>query len=840
MENMQNSDVRSNLYYEIVEKFLDASRGHGMFHASIGEPIERLSEFALFLYLIQNNLYERVINIDREGDDVLILKFGPSIEDDYSDWAVKGIKHIALVHKITNASNEFHILLQKLQKSLRLQVQHHLLAAFDLMVDANLSDDEYAILLKYAENYIISYSSKTIAGVSNPQSLSDLVYRLLRKKPQVVYDPFIGTSTLLEYVPNDIKLVGADINPKLVEYTQLKMLILGRECDCFCMDSMSELCDLSHATIISQPPAGIKVGESPVKMLMELFANNNAEEMILIVAPNDCFSESLYSLRKEYTDKNYLDAIILLPPKYFSYSAIPFALLHFRKDRKVGELISVMNAAEWLYYNEDGSRAEMTGMNYVMDMLYTRSNETGIMHISPQQIIDNDYNWNAELYPWNHYIPGYCNSIAEVKICDIFSRVNLKPTDDDIEEILDFSSLTSPFSNIPTKRIPKNVKPVKITEPLFAVGYSKDCMLVYLEASVESPLYVGNNEILYKLVYDKIKPMYLALLFSKLMVEKEVFWGTQKLNSKFDRFIRHQIVPVIPIPEQIIMVEDAVAKYHQSILSQHKMERYIEEIKTQYKNEVSSRKHNMRPYLRELKASNDIALEILNDSNDLDELKAELLPLLLKMEKDRKHLSEIIDHLSQIDKFAEEELIDVLDFVSERMRYHAEKAHFNMKISMSKFPEEELNGSYYSKTYGTYALISSYDFGRMIDCIVENAVTHGFDGDGYGHNLNVDIDAIDMENWFHISFTNDGNPLPEGFDINRYGLLGEKAGKYAGTGDGGHQVVSIANHFGGYVTLESSDVDAENPFVTITVHLPIYDKDYYDHLYDDIDLDDEV
>ena len=121
----------------------------------------------------------------------------------------------------------------------------------------------------------------------------------------------------------------------------------------------------------------------------------------------------------------------------------------------------------------------------------------------------------------------------------------------------------------------------------------------------------------------------------------------------------------------------------------------------------------------------------------------------------------------------------------------------------------------------------------MLNAIIENARVHGFEGHDEGHHIEITID-YDWDK-FKISVWNDGLPFPEGFDINTYGQRGGKAGKHAGTGDGGHQVVAIADHFGGWVELNSSGPGNPQNYAEVIVYLHIADKDFDESLYEGLD-----
>ena len=109
------------------------------------------------------------------------------------------------------------------------------------------------------------------------------------------------------------------------------------------------------------------------------------------------------------------------------------------------------------------------------------------------------------------------------------------------------------------------------------------------------------------------------------------------------------------------------------------------------------------------------------------------------------------------------------------------------------------------------------DIQRLVDNILNNAWKHGFENsERNDHEVNVKLSIDTKRNMFQIDFRNNGNPLPDGMDKMRYGLLGEKAGKAGGTGIGGNYVKKFVEHYGG-----DYDVFMENGWVVIRIYLPI-------------------
>ena len=113
--------------------------------------------------------------------------------------------------------------------------------------------------------------------------------------------------------------------------------------------------------------------------------------------------------------------------------------------------------------------------------------------------------------------------------------------------------------------------------------------------------------------------------------------------------------------------------------------------------------------------------------------------------------------------------------------------------------------------------VAPNDIQRAVNNIIDNARKHGFtDSQRTDYEIKVSL-SIDVErNMYIIDFHNNGNPLPDGMNKLRYGLKGEKAGMYAGTGIGGNYIKQFVEHYGG-----EYDIFMDNGWTVARICLPI-------------------
>lgn len=318
----------------------------------------------------------------------------------------------------------------------------------------------------------------------------------------------------------------------------------------------------------------------------------------------------------------------------------------------------------------------------------------------------------------------------------------------------------------------------------------------------------------------------------------------------------------------------AEANYNALISSQKEMDAIFNDrfnkMKKDYINEVRMRKHDIRPHLRQIESSQTLMLHYLENINDVDQLKEALKGRLMASRKALDSISELVDHLADEEHFGIPKRLNIEKFIMNYVADHKNDAFsiqynfddvikqnggdFIFKLmelaedsgtSLEQFVKRidcsddknimtQKSGNYilslkkYASDQGLslehlvssnilYVNIAPLDLKRLMDNIILNASRHGFDKhrNDYFVSINVKID-VDRD-MYQIDFCNNGNPLPVGMTKERYGIKGEKAGKNAGTGNGGHIVKTIIEHYGG-----DYDVLSSEGLTTIRIYLPKY------------------
>lgn len=279
------------------------------------------------------------------------------------------------------------------------------------------------------------------------------------------------------------------------------------------------------------------------------------------------------------------------------------------------------------------------------------------------------------------------------------------------------------------------------------------------------------------------------------------------------------------------------ANYQAIEASKKKMEESLNEKKSEYINEVRMRKHDMRPHLRQMTSSERLMLYYLDNTNDIEDLIRLLKKQLFTSHNALQSLSELVEHLSNEERFGEPESVNLNDYfhnieknseLNFIIKVSCEKALAQREKEIEELKEKNKKENVPSmqgmdeKSITECSLdvyIAPVDLDRIVNNIIENARRHGGLSDGRKTDYYISIDVkIDYQrDMYQIDFSNNGKPLPKGMTKERYGLKGEKAGPNAGTGSGGYIVKSIVEHYGGDFDLFSTD-----GITTIRIYLPKY------------------
>lgn len=377
----------------------------------------------------------------------------------------------------------------------------------------------------------------------------------------------------------------------------------------------------------------------------------------------------------------------------------------------------------------------------------------------------------------------------------------------------------------------------KIEQPCILLYGRKDKFVVGYIKDLPSEGIVAYSQLACLVPKEGIDVRYVAALLLTPEVRNQIMSICEgEVDSQLFPLIMDKIiVPNHTDLERATFLSEA--NYQAIEASKKKMEESLNEKKSEYINEVRMRKHDMRPHLRQMTSSERLMLYYLDNTNDIEDLIKLLKKQLFTSHNALQSLSELVEHLSNEERFGEPESVNLNDYfhnieknseVNFTIKVSCEKALAQRKKEIEELKEKNKKENVPSmqgmdeKSITECSLdvyIAPVDLDRIVNNIIENARRHGGLSDGRKTDYYISIDVkIDYQrDMYQIDFSNNGKPLPKGMTKERYGLKGEKAGSNAGTGSGGYIVKSIVEHYGGDFDLFSTD-----GITTIRIYLPKY------------------
>ena len=521
-------------------------------------------------------------------------------------------------------------------------------------------------------------------------------------------------------------------------------------------------------------------------------------------------NKEYFELRKNLTDKNLLDQVILLPKGIMEHTNIAVCMILLRKGRDESDPIMLVNASncsteKWNHLAID--------VNRVTELINTKSDDY-VTVTNVQNIVENGYTWSP-LHFWSNEIEvpeGY----SSVRFDEIATQIKgTRAGKNEKASVIQIADLrTSPFdydfkpSSIKfllsfwTKRI------AKIKEPVLLLSSVRGLRPTFCNASKSSPIYVDPSVYAFKINTDKVSLPYLMYYLS--WVDQALNEGSTVPRNSLLSINSLKIVYPESLSAQKIAVEEGKKAYIQKKIEESGLKAEIERMKTEYINEVRMRKHDMKTPLAQLVNSFTLIDKFLDRIQGNKEEVDNIRIFLGRQKVALDNLQGQLQRLSDEDVYGNPERFNLEDalrhIVPSSNRYTV-----NYRRDNIAFNEAEIETA--------FVKMNPANFTSIVNNILDNALRHGFVDDTRS-DYRVDITLTIEDNMYVVTFANNGVPFPKGLNAERYGIKGESAGKNAGTGIGGYRIKSISEHFGGMFSLKTTR-QKEEILSNVIIKLPI-------------------
>ena len=703
-----------------------------------------------------------------------------------------------------------------------------------------------------------------------PDWLSVLADAFICFGEKSVFCPFGGAMKLSTDMNFYEYMYAYEINTSVWELGMIRLALSNDSRKVSFENKLTELWkSQKYDAIVSFPPLGMRypkntegvsgsfrIEDSDLKAA-SLFMDITTDKGVCfsIVTPSLLYNQGEKAkFRKWAVEQGIIDTVILLPSKLLPYTGIALALVVLRKQPKHENAIRMIDASGYYTNHKYQNQLEITDvMNaYLHDVDHISRT------VSYDEIAENDYSWHVPYYmhiPEDTVQEGYKNERIEDLVLPFSDSHLNNPQKGKVIKVSDLSDdwtqCTLDISKLSEEESNRNM--TLLNQKAVVVSTVRSVKPTIVNASEETPVLLSPN-VFALILKDTIDPEYFCMTLAQSTIPAT---GMAIPHISRTSILRCKIsYPDISLQKDIYKEARKTALIAKA--KETGLQDIIDQMKGDYINEIRSRKHDMMPHLRQVSSACKNLNFYMTHKGDMPE--NEFMEGIKEEVENQKRavesLTTLLKVFSREEEFGTPEIINIDKFLREH--YHSGKNYQlyhetdGLALLESGFdiPHAIIGDDGYvdfnnvpknGYLEGINVYMAPDDLMRLCDNIINNAVGHGFtDPSRNDYVIDIILSVDGDSGFYYIDFSNNGTPFPKGFDKTRYGIRGEKAGETAGSGEGGHTVKSIVEHYGGHFEIFSNEgggsdiiLDEDGNFhdveveanTTVRIYLPIYKSD---------------
>lgn len=674
-----------------------------------------------------------------------------------------------------------------------------------------------------------------------PKEIAQLSAHLMKDwKEKDIFNPYAGFASFGIFCPHT-SYHGEELNIDVATLAKLRLDAHGMSINDVDITDSTRFEWLGGNVMIAMPPfadklvdtensyvnfSNFKIHNSLEFLIAQFTALPGIRKAIFVTPTSFSYQPSGYKiLREALLDQNLIDSIIELPSNILYGTSIPCSLLILNKD-KPNQNVKIVDARECFCQHSKTIR--------ILDIkkcVESITSEHTALNMSSSDILKDNGNLSYDFYKRSQLV--YPDTYKKYSLDNLISRAFADSRHgDEYGRVITISNLPfTPFTSeikIEDLEIASVIGLTKISHPCIVMSTIGQARAAICPASQDNPVYLKPNIIAWDLLmYDLVDANYLCLELNKISA-----YGTYANRIRVNDILKMEI-GLPSKEEQITIFAEAKKAYKLAKAEELGLAEIIQSMKSEYINNVRNRKHDMAPYMRQLSSGFKL-IKTYIERADYTSIKN----VITRQENALKQLQGLVDILSDEEEFSNAEIVNIDGFLSALENSSYDKVNFKILYDTDSPALEALGLPFRAsngdngmgntndikdnrKPLDLWVYIGKLDLKRAVDNIISNAVQHGFvDKERTDYCIWITLSADTHKGTFIISFTNNGLPFPEGLTKERYGMLGEKAGKTGGNGKGGYIVKSIVEHFGG-----DYDILVGNETSTVRISLPIVNMD---------------
>lgn len=795
--------------------------------AYAGVPFTDLNQcciLATLVYLTIKNKVNVLYDVKKgENGEFAYLDISSNLKYDFKSIALtKATRSIALVSSL-DVDDEMYELTKDSLSSLSQIFPVCVFKVVDLLLSKQDSKD-FLISFFNAELKHLTPRISSISLSSPPKEIAELTEELLDGKPGRVLNLFSGIADYAFEMNKYSSYTGMDKDPLAVKIAQWRICISGLNREVNIVGFNESVCESNnYDTIVSFPPYGQKYIDSNGRkqdvnnLVLKYFVDSSNENISLCMVTNLGMLQLIYSsyLRKQITEKGFLDKVILLPSKLMKKTSIPLALLLIKKNREANKKIQLIDAS-YAIIGKD-KRVNILDVKSVMDIISSYSHDRKV-EVTAKDIIDNNGSWSVGYYmnEMKTVIPeGYKN----YKFGDLGARIPLRATNIDKGRRIGINSIPDDVYNnhkcstdFEESTELKGV--TKLTQPALLITTINKMKTMYCEASENDPVFLSRGIIAFSIDTSIIDIGYLCLKLSEVNIN----------NYSSQILIPSDTIQNISLMFPDLSEPDSMEKQREVYATSFKANRLakakeiglmqiIENQRDDFLNTIRIRKHTMKSDLNQIDSAVKLINYYLNKQTETEFVK-DIKRLTAKLSQALQNISDQVSHLTDVEEYHEPRFIKIINFFNEIVRNHDYSLNrYSLKFNPDLVALSEVSDGDIDKLCIN---IAPEDLQIIVTNILDNARNHGFTQGKTDYYVEIGLTVDSERNMYKISFSNNGKPLPKGLDKKRYGIRGEKAGPTGNTGIGGNIVKNFTSHYNG-----DYDIYSTEDITVVEVYLPI-------------------
>jgi type I restriction enzyme M protein len=304
-------------------------------------------------------------------------------------------------------------------------------------IDFKLADAKVDILgdaYEYLISQFASGAGKKAGEFYTPQEVSQILARIVtsgKKELKTVYDPACGSGSLLLRIGHYAKVdryFGQEMNNTTYNLARMNMILHDVHYSDFDIQQEDTLEHPQHTefrfeAVVANPPFSAKWSANAIHLSDERFAqygrlapSSKADYAFIqhmvyqlddngtmaVVMPHGVLFRGAAEghIRKLLIEqKNYLDAVIGLPPNLFFGTSIPACILVFKKCRGAERGVLFIDASKHFAKGKNQNKLRPEDIDKIVETYEHRTTEDKYSHIATlDEIKENDYNLNIPRY----------------------------------------------------------------------------------------------------------------------------------------------------------------------------------------------------------------------------------------------------------------------------------------------------------------------------------------------------------------------------------------------------------------------------------------------------------